>query len=124
MQYLLLIYRNEAQQSKMDPADYQKLLAEYSAYTQSIVQSGNFKAGDGAAADLDYDHRSRSRRQDTRDRRSVRRNPRATRRLLSRRGERPRRRDSNGGADSRSQGRIDRSQARDDLQMISFPDIE
>ncbi|MET4174325.1 hypothetical protein ABIB99_005429 [Bradyrhizobium sp. LA6.1] len=47
MQYLLLIYRNEAQQSKMDPADHQKLLAEYSAYTQSIVQSGNFKAGDG-----------------------------------------------------------------------------
>jgi len=47
MQYLLLIYRNEAQQSKMDPADYQKLLTEYSAYTQSIVQSGNFKAGDG-----------------------------------------------------------------------------
>ncbi|MET4386458.1 hypothetical protein ABIB73_002203 [Bradyrhizobium sp. F1.4.3] len=47
MQYLLLIYRNEAQQSKMDPADYQKLLAAYSAYTQSIVQSGNFKAGDG-----------------------------------------------------------------------------
>lgn len=47
MQYLLLIYRNEAQQSQMAPADYQKLLAEYSAYTQSIVQSGNFKAGDG-----------------------------------------------------------------------------
>src|SRR5216683_4883075 len=47
MQYLLLIYRNEAQQSKMDPADYQKLSAEYSAYTQSIIQSGNFKAGDG-----------------------------------------------------------------------------
>ena len=47
MQYLLLIYRNEAQQSKIDPADYQKLLTEYSAYTQSIVQSGNFKAGDG-----------------------------------------------------------------------------
>jgi len=47
MQYLLLIYRNEAQQSKMDPADYQKLLTEYSAYTQSIVQSGSFKAGDG-----------------------------------------------------------------------------
>ena len=47
MQYLLLIYRNEAQQSKMAPADYQKLLTEYSAYTQSIVQSGNFKAGDG-----------------------------------------------------------------------------
>jgi len=47
MQYLLLIYRNEARQSQMAPADYQKLLAEYSAYTQSIVQSGHFKAGDG-----------------------------------------------------------------------------
>jgi hypothetical protein len=47
MQYLLLIYRNEAQQGQMGPADYQKLLAEYTAYTQSIVQSGHFKAGDG-----------------------------------------------------------------------------
>ena len=47
MQYLLLIYRNEAQQGQMAPADYQKLLAEYTAYTQSIVQSGHFKAGDG-----------------------------------------------------------------------------
>jgi hypothetical protein len=47
MQYLLLIYRNEVQQGQMGPADYQKLLAEYSAYTQSIVESGNFKAGDG-----------------------------------------------------------------------------
>jgi hypothetical protein len=47
MQYLLLIYRNEAQQGQMAPADYQKLLADYTAYTQSIVQSGHFKAGDG-----------------------------------------------------------------------------
>ena len=47
MQYLLLIYRNEAQQGQIAPADYQKLLAEYSAYTQSIVRSGHFKAGDG-----------------------------------------------------------------------------
>ena len=47
MQYLLLIYRNEAQQSQMAPADYEKLLAEYSTYTQSIIQSGHFKAGDG-----------------------------------------------------------------------------
>ena len=47
MQYLLLIYRNEAKHRQMAPADYEKLLAEYSAYTQSIVQSGHFKAGDG-----------------------------------------------------------------------------
>jgi hypothetical protein len=47
MQYLLLIYRNEAELVNMDPAARQKLSAEYGTYTQSIVQSGNFKAGDG-----------------------------------------------------------------------------
>ncbi len=47
MQYLLLIYRNEAELGKMTPEDRQKMSAEYGAYTQSIVQSGNFKAGDG-----------------------------------------------------------------------------
>ncbi|QPF93372.1 YciI family protein [Bradyrhizobium commune] len=47
MQYLLLIYRNEAELSKMTPADHQAMSAEYGTYTQSIVQSGHFKAGDG-----------------------------------------------------------------------------
>jgi hypothetical protein len=47
MQYLLMIYQNEAESSKMDAAARQKLSGEYGAYTQSIVQSGNFKAGDG-----------------------------------------------------------------------------
>src|SRR6266571_4127265 len=47
MQYLLLIYRNEAKLTNMTPADRQAVTAEYGAYTQSIVQSGNFKAGDG-----------------------------------------------------------------------------
>jgi hypothetical protein len=47
MQYLLLIYRNEAKMINMAPEDRQKLSAEYGAYTQSIVQSGHFKAGDG-----------------------------------------------------------------------------
>ena len=47
MQYLLLIYRNEAELGKMTPADRQKMSAEYGAYTQSIIASGNFKAGDG-----------------------------------------------------------------------------
>ena len=46
MQYLLLIYRNEAEQAKMDASELQKLTAEYRAFTQSIIQSGNFKAGD------------------------------------------------------------------------------
>jgi hypothetical protein len=47
MQYLLMIYRNEAEIGKMDAAARQKLTAEYGAFTQSIIQSGHFKAGDG-----------------------------------------------------------------------------
>ena len=46
MQYLLMIYSNEAEISKMDAATGQKMMDEYGAFTQSIVQSGNFKAGD------------------------------------------------------------------------------
>ena len=48
MQYLLLIYRNEAEHGKMDAAERaSKMTAEYGAFTQSIIQSGHFKAGDG-----------------------------------------------------------------------------
>jgi len=46
MQYLLMIYRNEAEHDKMDAATGQKMMEEYGAFTQSIIQSGNFKAGD------------------------------------------------------------------------------
>jgi hypothetical protein len=47
MQYLLMIYRNEAELGGMTAADRQKMIADYGAFTQSIIQSGNFKAGDG-----------------------------------------------------------------------------
>src|SRR4051794_5318552 len=47
MQYLLLIYRNEADLLKMDAAERKAMTAEYGVFTQSIVQSGHFKAGDG-----------------------------------------------------------------------------
>jgi len=47
MQYLLLIYRNEADLGKMGPADRKQMTAEYGVFTQAIVQSGHFKAGDG-----------------------------------------------------------------------------
>jgi hypothetical protein len=47
MQYLLLIYRNENYMTDMTATDRQKLMGEYGAYTQSIIQSGHFKAGDG-----------------------------------------------------------------------------
>ena len=46
MQYLLMIYQNEAEDGKIDPATLQKVMEEYGAFTQSIIQSGNFKAGD------------------------------------------------------------------------------
>src|ERR1700710_2910561 len=47
MQYLLMIYRSEAELSRMDPAARQKMSEEYGTFTQSIIQSGHFKAGDG-----------------------------------------------------------------------------
>jgi hypothetical protein len=46
MQYLLLIYRSEAEQAKVDAAASQKLTEDYTEFTQSIIQNGNFKAGD------------------------------------------------------------------------------
>ena len=49
MQYLLMIYRNEAELAKMDPAARQKMSSEYGTFTQSIIQSGHFKAGDGCS---------------------------------------------------------------------------
>lgn len=46
MQYLLLIYANEADRPKMDPAAQAAMLPEYKSFTQSIIESGNFKGGD------------------------------------------------------------------------------
>src|SRR5882762_6007307 len=50
MQYLLMIYQNEAEYGKIDAATGKKMMEEYGAFTQSIIQSGNFKAGDGLQA--------------------------------------------------------------------------
>src|SRR3954453_14820385 len=46
MQYLLMIYQNEVEYAKMDAASAQKMMEEYGVFTQGIIQSGNFKAGD------------------------------------------------------------------------------
>lgn len=43
MQYLLLIYENEAGRQN---ADRSKMMEEYGKFTKSIIASGNFKAGD------------------------------------------------------------------------------
>ncbi len=44
MQYLLLIYQSEA--NSPSDADRSKMMEEYGKFTQSIIQNGNFKAGD------------------------------------------------------------------------------
>ena len=43
MQYLLLIYSAESDDAKQDPA---KIMEDYGAFTQGIVQSGAFKSAD------------------------------------------------------------------------------
>jgi len=47
MQYLLTIYRSEAELGKLSVAERKQMTADYGAFTQSIIQSGHFKAGDG-----------------------------------------------------------------------------
>ena len=46
MQYLLLIYQNEAEYAARPKADIVAMQAEYGAFTQAIIQSGNFKGGE------------------------------------------------------------------------------
>jgi len=46
MQYLLLIYDNEAAVAARGEAGMAEMMTEYRAFTQSIVQGGQFKAGD------------------------------------------------------------------------------
>jgi hypothetical protein len=43
MQYLLLIYENEANRGQVDRP---KMVEEYGKFTKSIIESGNFKGGD------------------------------------------------------------------------------
>ena len=44
MQYLLLIYENENNRGNVP--DRSKMMEEYGKFTKSIIESGNFKAGD------------------------------------------------------------------------------
>ena len=46
MQYLLLIYTNESEVARMDEAATSKMHHDYMEFTKSIVQTGQFKAGD------------------------------------------------------------------------------
>lgn len=46
MQYILLIYANEAEMAGRPAEDKQAMFAEYGEFTKSIIASGHFKAGD------------------------------------------------------------------------------
>ena len=46
MQYLLLIYQNEAEMDARSDAGTKEMHNEYRTFTQSIIQGGQFKAGD------------------------------------------------------------------------------
>jgi hypothetical protein len=94
MQYLLMIYRNEAEFGNIDAAEAKKMMEEYGAFTQSIIQSGNFKAGDRLQPAT-----------------TARRNARAARRLLSDRGQGSRRSAGHRRAHSRRPAWFDRGQA-------------
>jgi hypothetical protein len=46
MQHLLMIYTNEQETASMSPAALNALMQEFAEFTKSIVQAGQFKAGD------------------------------------------------------------------------------
>jgi hypothetical protein len=46
MNYLLLIYTNEAEFTALGQSELKKVTDEYMEFTKSIVQAGHFKAGD------------------------------------------------------------------------------
>ena len=46
MNYLLLIYTNEAEIEALGQPELKKVTAEYMEFTKAIVQAGHFKAGD------------------------------------------------------------------------------
>ncbi len=47
MQYMLLIYQNEAEFARLSDAEKGKLYQEYGPFTESINKSGQFRAGHG-----------------------------------------------------------------------------
>jgi hypothetical protein len=46
MQYMLLIYGTEAALASVSPADRDAMIKDFDSFTQAIVNSGNFRAGE------------------------------------------------------------------------------
>jgi hypothetical protein len=46
VQYLLIIVEDPAERERMSAADQERILPEYRTFTETIVRTGNFRAGD------------------------------------------------------------------------------
>jgi hypothetical protein len=49
MQYMVLIYDNEAKWESLSPEEQGRVMKEYRDFTESIVKSGHFRSGDQLA---------------------------------------------------------------------------
>ena len=89
MNYLLLIYTNEKEFMALGESELKKLTGEYTEFTKSIVQAGQFQGGRSAQTRLRCLHGARSKRQGGHHRWTFCRDSRAIGRLLPDRGEEP-----------------------------------
>ena len=46
MQYMLLIYTDDAATARLEQTEVTKMMSDYGTFTQSIIAAGQFKAGD------------------------------------------------------------------------------
>ncbi len=58
MQYLLMLYANEAGWAKMTQAEQKQGVAAYQAFTEALTKAGVLEGLESAAADFDCDDRS------------------------------------------------------------------
>ncbi len=49
MRYLLLVFDEAAALERMDDAEKRRIMADYRTFTERLVQTGNFRAGDALA---------------------------------------------------------------------------
>ena len=93
MRYMLLIYSKESEWTSLSDQGKGELYQQYMAFTDEIRKSGHYVAGDGLEPTSTATTVRVRERQDRLDRRPVRGDAGAARRLLHRQGARPRRGD-------------------------------
>ena len=104
MKYLCLIYDEEKKLASMGKAEADAFMGEYFAFTEDIRKSGHYVASDALQPVHTRDDRPPAQRQAVDDRRPVRRDEGAARRLLPDRGARTSTRPSRSPRGSRRSG--------------------